>query len=163
MYLHWTSLTAIRYKLGLIRCLAERIWRTCSEADDRMMQLEKLKQIMYKNEYPVDVVERTIYKFLEKKAKPQEPSELDPRTKRFLKLPYVGNKCDSFAHELKKHVEHFYPQVVFNIAWEAPMKVEKFFPYKDRVKNKLKRGYVVYSIRCKTCGQEYVGKTARIL
>ena len=43
------------------------------------------------------------------------------------------------------------------------MKVEKFFAFKDRVKNKLDRGFVVYSIRCKTCGQEYVSKTARIL
>jgi hypothetical protein len=28
MYLNWNSLTARRYKIGLIRCLAERIWRT---------------------------------------------------------------------------------------------------------------------------------------
>ena len=43
------SLTAIRYKLGLIGCLAETVLRMRSEPNDRMMQLEKLKQIMYKN------------------------------------------------------------------------------------------------------------------
>ena len=43
------------------------------------------------------------------------------------------------------------------------MKVESFFPFKDRTKNILERSYVVYSIRCKTCNGEYIGKTCRIL
>ena len=64
---------------------------------------------MYKNDYPVDVVERTLNKFLESKTTPPPPKEQDTRSKRFLKLPYVSNKCDAFAHDLKKHVERFYP------------------------------------------------------
>ncbi len=43
------------------------------------------------------------------------------------------------------------------------MKIESFFPFKDRTKNVLERSSVVYSIRCKTCNAEYIGKTSRIL
>ena len=43
--------------LGLIRCLAERIWRICSEQEDQLKEIEKLKQILHKNDYPVDVVD----------------------------------------------------------------------------------------------------------
>ena len=163
VYLNWTSLTAIRYKLGLIRCLAERIWRICSVEAERMKEIERLKQILYKNDYPVDVVERTINKFLERKASPPPPPEQDIRTKRFLKLPYVGSRCDGFAHDLKDHVEHFYPQFEFNIAWQAPMKIESFFPFKDKTKKVLDRSCVVYHIPCSECDETYIGKTHRIL
>jgi hypothetical protein len=163
VYLNWTSLTATRYKLALIRCHAERTWRICSEAEDRLKEIEKLKLILYKNNYPVDVVERAIGEFLESKASPPQQKEPETRRKRYLKLPYVGNKCDSFAHDIKKHVEHFFPTVEFNIAWEAPMKLENFFPFKDKIKDVLDRVLVVYSIHCRTCNAEYVGKTKRIL
>ena len=163
VYLNWTSLTAIRYKLGAIKCHAERIWRICSDHEDRLNQIEKLKGILYMNDYPVDVVERTLNKFLESKASPPLPKETEVRKKRYLKLPYVSSECDSYAHELKKHVEHFYPQILFNVAWEAPMKVASFFPFKDRIKDIKDRVLVVYSIRCKTCNAEYVGKTKRAL
>ena len=131
--------------------------------EDRMREIEKLKQILYKNDYPVDVVELTINKFLESKAKPAQQEEPEIRSKRYLKLPYVSNKCESFAHELKKHVEHFYPQIEFNVAYQAPRKIESFFPFKDRIRNVLDRSLVVYSIHCGTCNVEYVGKTKRIL
>jgi len=49
VYLNWTSLTAIRYKLGLIRCLAERTWKTCSEREERLREIERLKQLLYRN------------------------------------------------------------------------------------------------------------------
>ncbi len=111
----------------------------------------------------MDVVERTINKFLESKEKPVEAKEDDIRSKRFLKLPYVGSKCDSFARDLKEHVERYYPQIEFNVAWQAPMKIESFFPFKDRLKDVLDRSCVVYSIHCKTCKKEYIGQTKRIL
>jgi hypothetical protein len=57
VYLNWRSLTANRYKIGLIRCLAERTWRICSEEKDRLDELEKLKVILYRNDYPAEVVE----------------------------------------------------------------------------------------------------------
>jgi hypothetical protein len=39
VYLNWNSLTARRYKISLIRCLAERIWRTVSNTCERMTKL----------------------------------------------------------------------------------------------------------------------------
>jgi hypothetical protein len=45
VYLNWTSLTAIRYKLGMIRCHAERIWRICSDLGDRLSQIGLERQV----------------------------------------------------------------------------------------------------------------------
>ncbi len=81
------------YKIGLIRCLANRIWKICSDNKDRLDELEKLKIILYRNDYPQEVVETTINKFIADMNKPRAegPEEEDKRPdKRFFKLPYVG-------------------------------------------------------------------------
>jgi hypothetical protein len=108
VYLNWTSLSAFIYIVGMIRCHAERIWRICSDYGDRISKIEKLKGILYKNDYPANVVETTVSKILERKASPSPFKETEIRKKRYLKLPYVCNKCDGFALELKKHVERFF-------------------------------------------------------
>jgi len=139
VYLNWTSLTARRYKIGLIKCLAERIWRICSEEAERLRELEKLKTILKRNEYPVDVIETTISRFKESKAKPPTSAEPEKETKRFLKLPYVSSKCENYAHRLKSLVSNNFPQVDFNVAFQAPMTIGKLFPFKDNVKNVSER------------------------
>ncbi len=163
VYLNWTSLTARRYKIGLINCLAERIWRTCSQDVDKELELEKLKLILKRNEYPETVIDRTLNRFRERKAKQVTLNKEEKPEKRFLKLPYVSRKCEDFAYRLKGLVEKSYGQVEFNVAFQAPMNLGKLFPFKDGVKNEDERASVVYSLRCKPCGAQYIGKTDRIL
>ena len=43
------------------------------------------------------------------------------------------------------------------------MTLGKLFPFKDNVKNLKKKSMVVYSLKCNTCNDEYIGKTKRIL
>jgi hypothetical protein len=166
VYLNWTSLTSKKYKIGLIRCLADRAWKICSEQADRDAELLKLRGILARNDYPPEVVEKAIAKFRADKEKPPMPIETpepEKPVKRFLKLPYVNNACDDFAHRFKGIVESNFPQVDFNIAFQAPMNLEKTFPFKDRVQNTTDRSMVVYKICCKSCPAEYIGKTERIL
>jgi hypothetical protein len=164
VYLNWTSLTARRYKIGLINCLAERIWRIVSDEDERLIEIEKLKLILVKNDYPTEVIDQTISKFIEKKTKNNNiPVQTVEKMKRFLKLPYVNRKCEDFAFRLKQLVESNYTQVDFNVAFQAPMTIGKLFPFKDNIKKVEERSMVVYKLRCATCGATYIGKKERIL
>ena len=68
--------------------MAERIWRICSEEKERHAELDnKLKIILERNEYPADVVDRSLSKFLENKARQVIAPEPEKPVKRFLKLP----------------------------------------------------------------------------
>lgn len=84
---------------------------------------------------------------------------------RYMVIPYVSHQAESFAKRLKAHVNKFFPQVEFNVAFKAPNETEKFFPYKDKVKEIEKRSLVVYHLKCKAegCDASYIGKTERIL
>jgi hypothetical protein len=163
VYLNWSSLTARRYKIGLISCLAERAWRIVSDQQERLIELERLRTILARNDYPPDVVETTIARFLERKARQANPAEPEKEIKRFLKLPYVSRKCEDFAFRLKQLVSSFFPQVEFNVAFQAPMTIGKMFPFKDRILNALDQSVVVYKVKCLNCEAEYIGKTTRIL
>jgi len=128
-----------------------------------LVEIEKLKVILQRNDYPLEVIDRTLGKFIENKAKPPLPIEQDVRpNKRFLKLPYVNRKCEDFAHRLKLLVDKNFPTVEFNVAFQAPMTIGKLFPFKDNIKKVEERSMVVYSLKC-SCGLEYIGKTERIL
>lgn len=190
VYLNWTSLTSKKYKIGLIYCLMDRIWKICTEIEDRCEEVKKLKIILARNEYPEYVVNREIEKFVSNRtlevSKPvyalDKPSvgveppvtrsktaalQQQPEAKltRFLVLPFVSQKAEGFAKRLKRLVNDFYPQVDFNVAFRTPDEIGKHFPYKDNIKTNAQRSLVVYRIKCKHqgCDASYIGKTERIL
>ena len=57
LYLRWTSLTLIKYKLGLIYCLLNRAWKICSDNNDRTEEINKIKAILLNNEYPKSTID----------------------------------------------------------------------------------------------------------
>ena len=172
VYLNWTSLTTKKYKIGLIYCLMDRIWKICADPNDRDQEVSKLRAILAKNEYPEFVIEREIDKFIKNRNDRNERNEAetavdkDDKPTRFIVLPYVSHKAENFEKRLKSHVNTFYPKVDFNDAFnESPNEVGKYFPYKDQVKNIQQRSLVIYGLKCLTegCNASYIGKTARIL
>ena len=171
VYLNWKSLTAKRYKIGLIYCLLDRIWKICDVQSERIKEMDKLRTILAKNEYPEFVVEREINKFIKQRTESESTSEtlpvdvcvepeLEPeKVTRFVVLPYVSQKAEGFAKRLKVHVNKFYPQVDFNVAFKTPNEIGKFFPFKDKVVDNKKKSGVVYQVNCKCCEAVYIGKT----
>lgn len=170
VYLNWTSLTARRYKIGLIHCLLDRIWKICTEEKEKKSQIVKLKAILAKNDYPVDIVNKEIESFIEKRNT-TTPIETDSsqltkekeKEKRYIVLPYVSNKVEGFAKRLKELVSSTYSKVDFNVAFKTPNEIGKLFPFKDRTLKREDQTLVVYKITCKECKQSYIGKTKRSL
>jgi hypothetical protein len=83
--------------------------------------------------------------------------------KRYIVLPYVSRKCETFAVNLKKLVEDNFNKVEFNVAFKAPKTIGNYFPFKDRIASKEAESLVVYKVTCETCQAIYIGKTERIL
>ncbi len=99
MYLNWTSLTAKRYKIGLIKCLTKRVLRICTTEEDKDQELRKLKLILLRNQYPAEVIDREMDNCIKRhpqRETTQQPPE-DTRRKKFIVLPYTNRKCEVFA------------------------------------------------------------------
>ena len=170
VYLNWTSLTARKYKISLIYCLCDRIWKICQDPADREDEFKKLKLTLEKNEYPPHIIEQEITKFINNRNKTtdiqpsgQEATAQDTKTKKYICLPYVNRKADEFAQRLTKIVNETFPKIELRVAFKAPNEIGKMFPFKDNLKETYKQSLVVYKIKCETCGAAYIGKTERIL
>ena len=133
VYLNWTSLTSKKYKIGLIRCLMDRIWKICSLESDRKSEVETLKIILIRNDYPLEIINQEIARYLQSKATPQQTKEKAPE-KRYIVLPFVHRRADEFAVRLRNLVCSNYPQVDFNVAFKAPCTIADLFPFKEHLK-----------------------------
>jgi len=130
VYLNWTSLTAKRYKLGLIKCLTKRILRICVDQDDQETELKKLKMLLLKNQYPIDVIETQMKKCLvDPQDKTCDIDQPDQRRKRFITLPYTSRKCEDFATRLRRLVNNTFPSIDLNIAYQAPKTIGEIFSH----------------------------------
>ena len=167
VYLNWTSLTSRKYKIGLIKCLLNRILRICSETADRDLEIRKLKFNLESNQYPRDIIEKVIKEELDRvqnKRSTATESQTEPsQTKDFIALPYNNNRCEDFARRLTKTVNENFPSTKFSVAFQSPKTIGDLFPFKDNIAKNEDKALVVYLIKCKDCSASYIGKTQRVL
>jgi hypothetical protein len=85
--------------------------------------------------------------------------------RRFIVLPFVNRQVEQFGQRLKSLVEKNYMQVQFSTIFRAPVEIGKRFPFKDNIKKVESKSlqHKMYSIKCRDCNAEYIGKTERIL
>ena len=112
-----------------MNCLLNRINAICCEQEDRDIELEKLKIILIKNQYPEEVIQKEYDRFkLRKEPQPTVEKEDEvPKQKRFIVLPYANYKCEDFSRRLKQLVTSNFPQVEFNVAYQTPKTIAIFF------------------------------------
>ena len=60
--LNWTSLTSIRYKNGLIRCLLNRLNTICS-SDQQKVEMAQLRLIYLNYNYPAKIIDKEFEMF----------------------------------------------------------------------------------------------------
>ena len=162
--LNWNSLTSIKYKTGLIRCLLDRSYKICSSEKQKEIEMAQLRILLLKNNYPNQVIEREFNKFKELKSKLNVDKIIDNEIKlKYLSLPYLNDKSELISVKIKKLVKQYYPKVNLRIAFKAPAQLGDHFPFKDKVIDPSKQASVIYHIKCMDCDEDYIGKSDRIL
>ena len=171
--LNWNSLTSKRYKINLIGCLLTRAYNICSDLSKLHLEIEKIKQILSKNDYPMDTIDTQIKKFLNKKMDQNEAKKVQERKELlkleqlkqktiYLVLPYINVEIEKFGSELSKLVEEYYNNVKLKVVFKAPREIKDLFTFKDKT-TPLMRAKVIYKIKCGECESFYIGKTKRQL
>ena len=94
--------------------MLNRIWRICTTQDDRDEKVFRLKDILKQNEYPTEIVNKTVASYIARISAPVQPKPAKAQT-RFIVLPFANTKVEDFAFRLKTLVETNYTQVDFNV------------------------------------------------
>ena len=171
LVLNFHSLSPMKYKRAIIIGMIHRIYRACSSWKYINESLEKAKQILKNNQYPLGFIEEILSKTLEKiilkntneKSKTEEEREKEESIMFFVQ--YRGKITDEFSNELKKICDS-----KESPAFAVPLKIIKtmrkmktVLPSLKPKINKMVRSDVVYKITCNVCESTYVGQTVRHL
>ena len=147
-YLHFQSFRSKKRKVNLIRTLFHREHMICSQ-DLFEMELNKIKGIFLKNEYP-GVIKLHNESFSEK---PYGPEKLHV----VLKLPYAGKASYSMVNRVKSITESAYfaikPRIIFTFKPLISLDVNDLISYLDK-------NCIVYKFYC-SFDKIYIRQTTR--
>ena len=160
LFMNFTSFTPLCYKLGLIKTLVDRTFKICYNWMSFCIEMENVKNLLTKNTYPPDVVDKEIKSYIDKihnkNVKGSENIKIA-----YMKLPYIG-KFSKFAQKKIKYIcETFCKETNVRLVFSST-KISSFFSSKDKLPGALK-SFVVYKFICANCNASYVGETCRHL
>ena len=155
LYTRWDSFTARRYKINLIKCLANRAVRICS-TNYLPAELQQLKQIFSSNGYPRRLVENTLNSVVCPKLKSFGPAKCSIS----LRFPWKGQRnADMVENSVKKAVSPAFPACEVKVVYSSKP------AFQGSVKDNVpahSQANVIYLFSCR-CGARYVGKTTQRL
>ena len=160
VYLHFCSLMPIEYKFGLISTLLHRCYALVSSYVIFDLEVEKLKDIMQNNGYPLKIIDKCIHKFMMKKFDRKPPIHTAKRKVISLFLPFLGATSLALRSNLVKTVAKSFPSCKLNVVFKSTNRLSSYFSFKDKIPKSLISG-VVYKYKCDRCNSVYIGKTKR--
>ena len=157
LYMRWDSFSPTRTKISLIRSLAIRALKICSQST-LADELEKLRVIFLENGYPSSVIETT-FQIVVKPRLNKPPLEPDKKMKVFLRLPWIGPKGEKFRAEILDIIGRGFPRVKADVVFTTRK------AFSGRAKDVLpatSQSLIIYEFTCR-CSRAYVGKTTQVL
>ena len=161
VYSNYLSFIPREYKRGLLNTLLYRGYAISSSYTIFHAEIQKLKEILVKNAFPLFFIDNSIRKFLNKRAilNNREEPQNDKREVTMV-LPFLGIASIRLKRKLIKLVHSFRPEIKLMVIFSNKNRLHNGFNYKDRLPNDI-RSLLLYKFTCGICTNTYVGKTKR--
>ena len=78
------------YKIGLVHTVLFRFFKICSSMENFHVKVELLRSIFKCNNYPINIMDQGIKKFLDKLYFPKQIVPVVPKKELLVVLPYLG-------------------------------------------------------------------------
>jgi len=165
---NYKSICPERYKEGVIKTLLYRGYNHCSNWQIFDEEIQRIKQLLTNNNFPMQLIDRTIHDFINRKLKPSSVT-----TSTNTKFFFQNQMSSNYKVEEKRLKEIFYKNVKpvtaensvsLNIYYRNPKLHNLFIKNKPNLtKSTAQRSHVVYQYTCNQAGcnsaQSYVGYT----
>ena len=137
------SFTSFSYKISLIKCLIDRLFKICNNWNSFHNDIEKIKSNLIKNAYPPFLIDKVIKKYLDYKFSGNQNQLKDKSDVHYFQLPYISNLSHHIKNKLSKFCkefckESFHIKLVFN-----SFKIKNYFSYKNPILNDLE-SFILY-------------------
>ena len=161
VYTHYTSYLPDVYKESLVSTLLYRAYRICTNWNEIHKETIQIKQIMTKNGYPENLLDKLISSFYRKMCtETSKAAEDDSENSIQLVLPFLGNHTKRMEKKIKKILNETIPSLNVRFVYRTSTRLSALFRFKDRIPKYLSAG-VVYKFTCGGCNSSYIGETIR--
>ena len=160
VFTNYSAFIPIEYKRGLIATLLHRAYMVNSSLSGLHDEITRLKEILKKNGYPENFLDRCILKFFNKVYETKPTVTTVPKKEVRIILPFLGSSSLSVKNSLKKLYREILPFCSLQIVFKTGNKLSSHFKFKDSLPGTLRSG-VVYQFKCAKCNLSYVGSTWR--
>ena len=161
VYLNHNSYLPKEYKLGLLYTLLFRAYSLCSNYEILHNEIDRLKEIWLKNNYPLHIIDKCIFRFLDKLfSKPAREKDISAKKEVIVSLMYLGNISIQVKKRLRNIFRSCKLDVKLVVVFSSMNRMKSSFNFKDSIPRDLK-SLVLYRYSCSTCRGTYLGETKR--
>ena len=143
-----------------LHTLLHRSFSICCDFKTFHFEIDHLKTILIKNNYPLNFKDSRIKSIFNKLYTPKVVIPNVPKRNVFVKLPFLGSTSFQIRKKLQKLFSDKLTSCNLKIVFTSPVRVKSFFTFKDKLPKMFLSG-VVYQFKCGGCNATYYGKTKR--
>jgi hypothetical protein len=161
VYTHFDSYLPTVYKDSLVSTLLYRAYRICTNWEQIHVEITRIKQLMCRNVYPEQYIDKLVSAFLNRMCNPSKDSQCsEGRNPVLIVLPYLGNYTKRLEKSIKQTLRQNMPSLHYRFIYRASTRLSTIFSFKDRIPQYLSSG-IVYKFTCSGCNSTYIGETIR--
>ena len=119
VYTNYDSFILDTYKIGLLHTLLFRFFKICSSMENFHIEIEHLRSTVKCNNYPVNIIDQCIKKFLDKLYTPKQIVLTVPKKELLVVLPFLGKFSLNLRKRLYKAVSKSLPQCSIKVIFHS--------------------------------------------
>ena len=166
--INFKSVCPERYKIGVIKTLLHRGYHISADWATFHLEIERIKQLLSNNNFPMEIIETTIKKFLNSLTKPKSQIESEDQINFYFQNQMTSNykaEEEKLRKIVHKHISSVSPDSRINLQIYYKTKKTKNLFIKNNMHKDIdsnKRHHVVYQYTCSRaeCNfSKYIGYT----
>ena len=148
------------YKIDLVHTLLFQFFKICSSMENFHIEVELLRSIFKCNNYPVNIIDQRIKKFLDKLYVPKQIVPTVTKRELLVALPYLGTFSLNLRKCLYKSVSKSLSQRNIKVIFQSKNRLSSFFKFKDSIPLYL-RSHLIYKFQRSNCNIAYYGENEK--
>ena len=150
VFTNYESFIPVYQKRELLHTLLHRSFSICCDFKSFHFEIDHLKTILIKNNYPSNFIDSCIKSFLIKLYTPKVIVPNVPKRNVFVKLPFLGSTSFQSQKKLQKLFSDKLTPCNLKIVFTSLVRVKSFFIFKYNLPKMLLSG-LVYKYNCGDC------------
>ena len=154
VFTNYESFIPTYQKEGVLHTLLHRFFSICCDFNTFHFEIDHLRTILMKSNYPLNFIDSCIKSFLNKLYTPKVMVANVPKRNVFVKLTFLGSTSFQIRKKLQKLFSDKLTSCNLKIVFTPPVRVKSFFTLKDKLPKMLLSG-LVYKYKCGGCNATY--------